>query len=275
MARTRTPSQVTKSFATLVRRARVAPEASGPLSLGVDLGTANIVLSVVDGRDKPVAGAQLASGVVRDGIVVDWQGAVRAVGQLRQELEGRLGTTFAEASVAIPPGVGEGTHKVFRNVLEAAGLEVSEVVDEPVAAARVLRLVDGAVIDVGHGTTGVSVLRAGEVELSVDEATGGHHMTLVIAGALGLEYDKAEKFKKSASKQSEVAGLIRPTLEKMATIAARALDGHDVPEIHLVGGSSSFAGTAELFSQVIGKPVTGAVEPLYVTPLGTAMRARS
>ncbi|MEL4357528.1 MULTISPECIES: ethanolamine utilization protein EutJ [unclassified Luteococcus] len=267
------PDRVTKRFATLVKRGTVA-SAEGPLALGVDLGTANIVLSVVDGRDRPVAGAQLRSTVVRDGIVVDWLGAVRAVRQLREVLEDRLGHHFQDASVSIPPAVGEDTTTIFRNVLEAAGLEVREVVDEPVAAARVLGLRDGAVIDVGHGTTGVSVLRDGAVALSVDEATGGHHMTLVLAGALGLDYDAAEKYKKSPAKAQEVFALVRPTLEKMATIARRAVEGQDVPVIHLVGGASSFAGAPELFAQVIGQPVMGAAEPLYVTPLGTAMAPR-
>jgi len=259
----------------LVRRHRVVAGAHGDLQLGVDLGTANIVLAVVDEHDLPIAGARLASTVVRDGVVVDWQGAVRAVEKLKIELQERTDARFHQASVAIPPGVGAATHRVFRNVLEAAGLEVREVVDEPVAAARVLQLTDGAVIDVGHGTTGVSVLQGGAVIASVDEATGGHHMTLVIAGARDLTYDKAEKFKKSAAQRAVVVGLVRPTLEKMASIAARALAGHDLAQVHLVGGSSSFAGTPELFSEIIGLPVIAAIEPLYVTPLGTAMRSQT
>ena len=51
----------------------------GTLRTGVDLGTANIVLAVVDEQNRPVAGASYPSTVVRDGIVVDYMGAVRAV----------------------------------------------------------------------------------------------------------------------------------------------------------------------------------------------------
>ena len=50
----------------------------GTLRTGVDLGTANIVLAVVDEQNRPVAGASYPSTVVRDGIVVDYMGAVRA-----------------------------------------------------------------------------------------------------------------------------------------------------------------------------------------------------
>lgn len=247
---------------------------AGPSRLGVDLGTGNIVLAVVDGSDAPLAGASLSSTVVRDGVVIDWLGAVKAVRSLKEKLEGELRLGFAEAAVSVPPGIDAGTAKIFTNVLEAAGLEAAEVVDEPVAAATALGVRSGAVIDVGHGTTGVSVLSDGAVTLSVDEATGGHHMSLVIAGALGMDYDAAEKFKRARKNADLVFGLIRPTIEKMATIAARALEGQPTMPIYLVGGASSLPGTAEVFTDVIGAPVTQAHDPLYPTPLGTAMRRR-
>ena len=63
----------------------------GTLRTGVDLGTANIVLAVVDEQNRPVAGASYPSTVVRDGIVVDYMGAVRAVTHLKGQLEERLG----------------------------------------------------------------------------------------------------------------------------------------------------------------------------------------
>lgn len=268
--------QLIRRFAEQVRSASTE-SADGPLRLGVDLGTANIVLAVVDAANQPVGGAWLHSTVVRDGVVVDWQGATRAVRTLKQDLESRLSTQFEAASMSIPPGIDEGTIRVFSNVLQASGLEVAEVVDEPVAAARVLGVTDGCVIDVGHGTTGVSILADGKVVKSVDEATGGHHMTLVVAGAYGIEYDEAEAMKTDPSRQADVLGVIRPTLEKMATIAAEALVGHNPPMIHLVGGSSSFSNAPDVFAQVLHRPVVRPLEPLFVTPLGvpmTAIRAR-
>lgn len=261
-----------RKFARCVRKGRTENH-SGDLRLGVDLGTANIVLSVVDAANRPVAGSWQHSTVVRDGVVVDWHGAITAVRRLKEDLERRLGYGFNQGSVAIPPGIPDGDTKVFTNVLEACGLEVAEVVDEPVAAARVLGISDGCVIDVGHGTTGVSVLAGGKVVESIDEATGGHHMALVLAGAYRLPYEDAEELKKDKDRQQDVLGVILPTLEKMATIAARALRGLDVPLIYLVGGSSSFANAPEVFAQVIGRPVVRPVEPLFVTPLGIAMRA--
>ena len=262
-----------RRLAHLVRTGKV-DAATGKLRLGVDLGTANIVLVVVDGRNRPVAGGWRHSNVVRDGIVVDWHGAVQAVQSIKTELETRTKARFNRAAVSVPPGIDRGTTKVFTNVLEACGLDIAEVVDEPVVAATALGLRDGAVIDIGHGTTGVSVMNGGEVVASIDEATGGHHMTLVLAGALKMSYESAEAFKVDPGNEAIVFATIRPTLEKMATIAAEALAGRDVEAIALVGGASSFPGAPGVFAEVLGRPVERPDEPLFPTPLGTAMRRK-
>ena len=174
--------------------------------------------------------------------------------------------------VSIPPGISEGDTKVFRNVATAAGLETDEVVDEPVAAARALGITDGCVIDIGHGTTGVSILADGRVLKSVDEATGGHHMNLVLSGAYRIDYEAAEAMKKDPDRRDDVIGVIRPTLEKMASIAQAALVGFEVPMVYLVGGSSSFPNAPDVFAYRLGRPVVRPIEPLFVTPLGIPMK---
>lgn len=265
------PENAIRRFAKLVRSGAVdAP--TGAVRLGIDLGTANIVVAAVDARNRPVAGGWQHSTVVRDGVVVDWAGATSAVRSLVADLERRLGQKFTAASLSIPPGISAGDAKVFANVAGAAGLDVTELVDEPVAAARVLGITDGGVIDIGHGTTGVSILENGRTVLSVDEATGGHHMTLVLAGAYRISYESAETMKKDPARRDDVLGAIRPTLEKMASIAAAALAGRDVPLVYLVGGSSSFPNAPEVFAAGLGRPVIRPIEPLFVTPLGVPMQ---
>jgi len=262
------PDTIITRFAEQVRGGETACP-NGPMRLGVDLGTANLVLSVVDADNNPVAGAWQHTTVVRDGIVVDWTGAVHFVKALKEQLEQRLNTRFTTASVSIPPGISEGTIRVFTNVLTASDLIPDEVVDEPVAAARVLGVTDGCVIDIGHGTTGVSVLNGGRVVTSVDEPTGGHHMTLVLAGAHNISYDEAEDLKQRQG--NEIFGVIRPTVEKMATIAARAIAGYEVSQVYLVGGSSCFDAAPGVFSDILELPVHRPAEPLFVTPLGIPM----
>ena len=64
---------------------------------GVDLGTACVVIAVLDENFEPVAGAYRYADVVRDGMVVDYIGAVRIVKQLKEEIEEKLGTELIYA----------------------------------------------------------------------------------------------------------------------------------------------------------------------------------
>ena len=53
--------------------------------VGVDLGTANIVMCVVDKKGIPVGGESYSSSVVKDGIVVDFIGAINIVKKMKEE----------------------------------------------------------------------------------------------------------------------------------------------------------------------------------------------
>ena len=165
------------------RSERLAPGTA--VKVGVDLGTAYTVLCVLDGMDVPLAASYEFADVVRDGVVTDFIGAVDLVRRLKAEVEARLGVTLGGAHGAFPPGVPESEVRAVRHVIEACDLECSGLVDEPTAANAVLALRDGAVVDVGGGSTGIAVIRDGEVVHTADEATGGTHLSLVVAGALG------------------------------------------------------------------------------------------
>ncbi|OLS52774.1 ethanolamine utilization protein EutJ [Rhodovulum sulfidophilum] len=264
-----------RNFAELIRSGDVLPaerRAPGPLKIGVDLGTANLVLAVLDAANRPVAGTTYRSTVVRDGIVVDYIGAVRAVREMKAALEERLGEPLIRAAAAIPPGIHSGSTKAIGNVVEAADFELAEIVDEPAAAARFLDIDDGAVVDVGGGTTGISVLKGGEVLASFDEATGGTHMTLVLAGARGVSFEEAEAEKLDPAAERDVFAVIRPVADKMASIVARFLEAYpDLDSVHIVGGACSFSDFEQVFAKQTGRRIVKPAEPLLVTPLGIAM----
>ena len=141
----------------------------GRLKVGVDLGTA-----VVDTNNRPIAGISAPSHAIQDGVIVNYYESVQLVTRLKAELEERLGVELPYAAAAIPPGVSEGSVKSIGYVLEGAGFEVTNIVDEPTAAAAVLKITDGAVVDVGGGTTGISILKDGKVIYTDDEATGDY-----------------------------------------------------------------------------------------------------
>ena len=257
-------------FSELIKNEEYLPY-EGDLKLGVDLGTANIVLSVVDQNNTPIAGATYPSTVVRDGIVVDFLGASRAVRNMKAKLEEMMGVSFYEAATAIPPGIISGNVKVISNVVESVGLDVINVVDEPTAAASVLGIRDGAVVDVGGGTTGISILKDGEVIFTADEPTGGTHMSLVLAGSLGCSFEEAERIKKDPKQENLVFPVVKPVIEKMAAIVARFIEGYDVDVIYVVGGACSFKKFEEVFEHCTGVRTIKPKEPLLVTPLGIAM----
>ena len=90
--------------------------------------------------------------------------------------------------------------------------------------------------DIGGGTTGVSILRDGAVVSTTDEPTGGTHVSLVIAGNRGISIEDAETLKRNPGEQKGLLPIVKPVLQKMATIVSRAVRGYDVEVLYLVGG---------------------------------------
>ena len=241
-----------------------------PVKVGVDLGTAFTVIMITDADDRPLAGATEFADVVRDGIVWDFSGAQTVVARLRDQLHQRTGRLVTTGTVTVPPAVNNSDHRAHRFVLEGAGIACTDVVDEPTAANAVLGVRQGAVVDVGGGTTGVAIITDGEVVASYDEPTGGTHLSLVIAGALGIPVEQAEMMKRDPANHDRLFGLVLPVLQKMSTIVAGMIEPHQVEQIHLVGGTSAFAGFADVMSEITGVACSVAPEPLLVTPLGVA-----
>lgn len=267
-------NEKTEEFAELIKQNK-SSKFQGKLKCGVDLGTCNIVLSVIDSDNNPVCGASYESTVVKDGIVVDFVGGINILKRLKSKVEELIGCELYFAATAVPPGITKGNVKCISNVVEGAGFEVINVVDEPTAASCVLNIKDGAVVDVGGGTTGISILKDGKVIFSADEATGGTHMTLVLAGYYGISIEEAEKLKRDEKRQDEIFPIIKPVVEKMAWIVKKYIKGYDVPAIYVVGGASSFKEFAYVFEKEIGIKTVKTSEPLLVTPLGIAMNCNN
>ena len=262
-------SRTLSNFAELVRTGE-CKKFKGRLKVGVDLGTANTVLAVVDTSNRPIAGISAPSHAIQDGVIVNYYESVQLVSKLKTTLEERLGTELSYAAAAIPPGVNQGSVKSIGYVLEGAGFEVTNIVDEPTAASAVLKITDGAVVDVGGGTTGISILKDGKVIYTDDEATGGTHMTMTVAGHYRIPYEEAEVLKTQPDKQDEIFPVIKATVEKMALITEKFLKGYEVPAVYVVGGSSMFREFTSVFEKKLNLPVYQPVHPLLVTPLGIA-----
>ena len=203
----------------------------GRLKTGIDLGTANTVLAVVDRNNRPIAGISAPSHAIQDGVIVNYYESVQLVTKLKNELEERLGTELTYGAAAIPPGVSEGSVKSIGYVLEGAGFEVTNI---------------------------------------DDEATGGSHMTMTVAGHYKIPYEEAEVLKTTPEKEDEIFPVIKATVEKMAVITEKFLKGYQVPAVYVVGGSSMFKEFTTVFEKRLKLPVYRPVHPLLVTPLGIA-----
>lgn len=243
----------------------------GPVFAGVDLGTANIVTAVVDSRGKPVAGVLTRSeSNVRDGLILDYVGSMTILRQQIRILKS-AGYPIQTAAAAYPPGITGRDCQAFGNVVEAAGIKVAGLIDEPSAASLVLGVDEGGVVDIGGGTTGISVIENGEVVYTADEPTGGVHVDLVLSGSFKIPVGEAETIKNDPSRHQELLPYIRPVFQKMASIVMRHLAGHPIEIIYLVGGTSSFTGIEDVMESETGLQVSKSAAPLLVTPLGIAL----
>lgn len=239
--------------------------------VGVDLGTAYTVLVVLDEHLQPLAGEYRFAQIVRDGLVVDYHGAISLLQELKGNVEKRIGFDLTSAATTFPPGVSPNEVRATQHIVRAAGFECEQTIDQPTAANAVLQVKNGAVVDVGGGTTGIAIFREGQVAYTADEPTGGTHFSLVVAGALGIEFDEAEKIKKMADHYQRLFPIVRPVMEKVGTIVARHVAAHAVEAIYLVGGTACFPGIDKVVEEVTGIRTVIPGFPLFVTPLGTAM----
>ncbi|MCG8484168.1 MAG: ethanolamine utilization protein EutJ [Clostridia bacterium] len=238
---------------------------------GVDLGTACVVVAVLDENYRPVAGAYQYADVVRDGMVVDYIGAIHIIKKMKQELEEKLDTELIYAAAAIPPGTDRLDSGAIKNVVQAAGFELTNLLDEPTAANEVLKMQNGAVVDIGGGTTGISVLKDGKVIHVVDEPTGGTHFSLVISGAYKIDFAEADQFKRDEKNHKELIPVLKPVVEKVASIISRNIKDHHVEEISLVGGTSGLTGIENIIEEQTGIYTHKPMNPMFVTPLGIAL----
>ena len=243
----------------------------GTVHVGVDLGTAYTVLVVLDENFQPIAGEYQFAQVTRDGLVVDFVGAVDLLRTMKAKVEKKLGFTLTSAASGYPPGVPQAEVRATANVLYGAGLECTGLVDEPTAANNVLKIRDGAVVDVGGGTTGIAIFKNGEVVYTADEPTGGTHFSLVIAGATGTSFEEAETLKKNPNEQTRLFPIIRPVMEKVGSIVNRHVQGHRVDRLYLVGGTCAYPGMDQVIQEYTGIETVLPGNPLFVTPLGIAM----
>jgi len=246
-----------------------APGISGGLHFGIDLGTATVVLCAVDDSGLPVYWDFVRCGAVRDGVVVNFSDAANAVADLKRRAEELIGVPIHNAATAHPPGVPKPDARACRFVLEAADVECRNLVDEVSAAQALLCLQEGALVDVGGGSTGVGIVEDGRIVAVDDRSGGGWHLDLILAGSLGIPVEDAERLKREGA--AEYAPILRPGIERIAASVRQQISGRRVGSVHLVGGALRVAGSEDIISKYLGIAAIAYPHSELVTPFGIAM----
>ena len=240
--------------------------------VGVDLGTAECVLTVVDEFGAPVYVSSRASGALKDGVVLDFGRAVETVAELKDTAESVLGADLEFASTAFPPQIPRADAVACSYVLDAAGFEPAGLIDEVSAAWSVLRVDTGVIVDVGGGSTGVGVFESGRLVHLDDVPGGGTHLDLILAGALGISTEEAERVKRTQG--ACMQSILRPGVERVAESVRRLTKGWEHLDVHIAGGALMLPGAADIVSQRLGRRVITYPHSRWITPVGIAKEAR-
>ncbi|WP_078595481.1 cell division protein FtsA [Evansella clarkii] len=200
-------------------------------------------------------------------------------------------------------------HNVLRCV-EKAGLHVADIALQPLAAGSIAlskdeRSLGVALIDMGGGSTTVSVFENGTLQGTKQIPVGGTHITNDISVGLRTSTDEAEKVKienghafieyasddetfevseigsdqKQEFSQWQLANIIEPRIEEILQLALKEIQRMGYSELPggyvLTGGTAKVPGVLELARDVLQKNVRIAIpdyigvrEPQYTNGVG-------
>lgn len=184
------------------------------------------------------------------------------MGQLEHHKAKSLGADMI--ATFLPDDVVDGLY----SAIELAGLKVANLTLEPIAAIRVaipekFRLLNIAMIDVGAGTSDISITNDGSVVAFGMLPRAGDSLTELLAKACLIDFATAEKIKIAAAQQEkvvyedimgleqtitadEIVAICQPEIERMAKLTAEAikeLNGGTSPSaVFIVGGGGRIRG---------------------------------
>jgi len=220
--------------------------------------------------------------VIQRSFVIDGQDGIRTpIGMhgYRLEVEAHI-ITAAQSTV-----------ENLRQCVEAAGVQVSQFVLNPLASAEVVlndteRQMGAVVCDIGGGTTDLAIYVDGDIWHTMVLAVGGNHITSDIAHGLRLSIQQAEDVKKQHGhaltseigeneiitvrsfgqegpqqcNRRDLAMIIEARVEEIFMLVLQEIkrsgyDGLLPAGMVLTGGSSLLPGIRQLASNVLGLPV--------------------
>lgn len=204
----------------------------------------------------------------------------------------------------------------LNKAIDMAGLEIASLTLEPIAAIGLaipekFRLLNIALVDVGAGTSDISVTKDGSIIAFGMIPTAGDKLTETIANGLMVDFNTAEYIKREASvseeikytdimgldmtvSREEVEKIVADVVDELADLAAQKIielnGGKSVGAVFVVGGGGAFKGYTERLADKLGiskdrvalrgkevmndivfKDKKINVDSLLVTPIGIAL----
>ncbi|MCR4651982.1 MAG: pilus assembly protein PilM [Lachnospiraceae bacterium] len=164
--------------------------------------------------------------------------------------------------------------------VELAGLEVSNVTLEPIAAINLaiperFRLLNIALVDVGAGTSDISITKDGSIIAFGMIPTAGDSLTESIAHHCMVDFNTAEEIKRKGDTddvieyedimglpmtitKEELAEAVHDDVDRMATLAADKImelnGGKSVGAVFVVGGGGVIPGYTKMLAEKLSLP---------------------
>ena len=191
-------------------------------------------------------------------------------------LEGHKAKTIGIDLIAtfLPDDVVDGLYKA----VEIAGLHVANLTLEPIAAIQVaipekFRMLNMALVDVGAGTSDISITKDGTITAYGMIPVAGDSLTDIIVQHCLVDFETAEQIKRASGVQEiveyqdimglpqtitakEVQEILEPSVNKMTQMVAdciKELNGDKaVSAVFVVGGGGMIPGYTEKLSEHLG-----------------------
>lgn len=191
-------------------------------------------------------------------------------------LEGHKAKNIAVDLIAtfLPDDVVDGLYKA----VELAGLHVANLTLEPIAAIQVaipekFRMLNMALVDVGAGTSDISITKEGTITAYGMIPVAGDSLTDILVQHCLVEFEVAEQIKRKCRTQetieyedimglpqtikaSEVLELLDPEIERMTQLVSdtiKELNGDKpVSAVFVVGGGGMVPGYTEKLAEKLG-----------------------
>ncbi len=174
----------------------------------------------------------------------------------------------------LPEEVVDGLYKA----VEMSGLEVANMTLEPIAAIQLaiperFRLLNIALVDVGAGTSDISITKDGAITAFGMIPTAGDSLTELIAMHCMVDFNAAEQIKRKAGTletieyedimgtpltitRDEILGLLKDNVDEMTTLVCdkiKELNGNkSVGAVFVVGGGGMIPGYTESLANKLG-----------------------